>query len=194
MSTGSRTPYTILGCLTVEPMSGYDIKQFVDDSIAHFWSESYGQIYPTLRRLEDEGLVEGHAEPSERGAGKRVYRITEAGRRKLEDWLQEPAAPATARYEHSLKLFFGYNADVEASLAHIRRLATQTREALPGYREWETRLAERAADEPGSSASYWLIVLRGGIRYGEMVLEWCEESESALKAIEARNKPDQGAA
>lgn len=164
-------------------MSGYDIKQFVDDSIAHFWSESYGQIYPALARLEKEGLIDGRDEPGERGREKRIYRITAAGREELEAWLREPAATANPRYEHSLKLFFGFNAGVEVSLGHIRRLREQTEKALAEYQAWESRLAERAAAEPRSPAPHWLIVLRGGVRYSRMVLAWCEESEAALRAL-----------
>lgn len=183
VDTRSRTPYTILGCLTVEPMSGYDIKQFVDDSVAHFWNESYGQIYPTLGQLEEEELIVGRAEPGDRGRDKRVYRITDAGREELETWLGEPAEPGNVRYEHSLKLFFGYNAEPAVSLGHIRRLREQTEAALAEYEESESRLAARAAAEPHSPAPYWLVVLRGGIRYARMVLEWCDESEEALRAL-----------
>ncbi|MFW6084671.1 MAG: PadR family transcriptional regulator [Gemmatimonadota bacterium] len=183
MTTTGRTPYTILGCLTVEPMSGYDIKQFVDDCISHFWSESYGQIYPTLARLEEDGLIEGRTEPGERGRDKRVYRITDAGREELEGWLREPAEPGNARYEHSLKLFFGYNADPATSLGHIRDLRERTKEALADYEESEARLREQAAADPDARAHHWLIVLRGGIRYSRMVLEWCDESEAALQEL-----------
>lgn len=183
MQNKSRTPYTILGCLTVQSMSGYDIKRFVDECIVHFWSESYGQIYPTLTRLEDEGLIEGRFEPGERGREKRVYRITAAGREELTAWLEEPAEPGNARYEHSLKLFFGYNADPDVSLRHLRRLRERTEEALAEYEVSETRLAERTAAEPDSPVLHWLIVLRGGIRYSRMVLEWCAESEATLRAL-----------
>lgn len=183
MDTRSRTPYTILGCLTVEPMSGYDIKRFVDECISHFWNESYGQIYPTLGQLEEEGLIEGRVEPGERGRDKRVYRITDTGREELEGWLREPAEPGNVRYEHSLKLFFGYNAEPAVSLGHIRRLRERTEAALAEYEESEARLAERAAAEPDSPAPHWLVVLRGGIRYSRMVLEWCDESEEALRTL-----------
>lgn len=184
MATRSRTPYTILGCLTVEPMSGYDVKQFLEQSVVHFWSESYGQIYPALRKLEEEELVEGRNEPGDRGREKRVYRITEAGREELRRWLQEPAEPVTPRYEHSLKLFFGHIVGPKASLGHVDRLREQATESLAAYREGEDRLEERAAEEPDSHFPYWLVVLRGGIRYAEMVLEWCDESEEALRALE----------
>ena len=183
MTTTSRTPYTILGCLTVRPMSGYDVKQFLERSVVHFWSESYGQIYPALRSLEEEGLVEGRDEPGERGRPKRVYSITEAGREELRRWLEEPAAPVTPRYEHSLKLFFGHNVGPEASLGHLRRLRRRAAESLETYREWEERLEERGDERADSPTPYWLVVLRGGIRYAEMVLAWCEESEASLRAL-----------
>ena len=44
--------HAILGVLGFCPMSGYDVKKLIERSIAHFWNESYGQIYPILNRLK----------------------------------------------------------------------------------------------------------------------------------------------
>ena len=164
-------------------MSGYDVKQFLERTVVHFWSESPGQIYPALRRLEEEGLVEGRDEAGERGQDKRVYRITDAGREELREWLAEPAEPTRPRFEHTLKLFFGRAVGPEVSLEHIERLRRQTGETLARYREREKELEERAREAPESQAPYWLVVLRGGIRYSEMVLEWCDESERTLRDL-----------
>lgn len=183
MSRTNRTRYTILGCLTVEPMSGYDIKGFVDRCVSHFWNESYGQIYPTLRELEDEGKIEGRKEPGERGPDRNVYRITDAGREELADWLREPAEPETARYEHSLKIFFGHVVGPADTLDHVERLRERTRASLDEFREFEREL--EASDAPW--APYWLVVLRGGLRYSEMVLEWCDATEAEIRAI--RDEP-----
>lgn len=178
-----RTRYLILGCLTVRPMSGYDIKRFVDRSIVHFWSESYGQLYPTLARLEEEGAIEGRVEQGERGPARKVYRITERGRGELEAWLMEPARPVVPRYEHSLKLFFGANVPPAVSLEHVVRLREQTAQALTDYRRMEVELEGMASRDPNAHAPYWMVVLRGGIHYSEMVLRWCEESEARLRAL-----------
>src|ERR1700746_3140847 len=76
----------ILGMIAFGRTTGYDIKQFVDNTIRHFWAASYGQIYPELRRLEDRGLIRGRPEPS--GARARtVYQLTDAGRQALQGWL-----------------------------------------------------------------------------------------------------------
>ena len=53
----SKTRFAVLGILSYGPMSGYDIKKFYEKNVAGFWSESYGQIYPILKRLAEEGLA-----------------------------------------------------------------------------------------------------------------------------------------
>src|SRR5260370_4639263 len=86
--------------------TGYDIKAFVDSTTRNFWAASYGQIYPELKRLEDQGLVRGRPEPS--GARPRtVYELTEAGQHALESWLALDEEPLyELRDEGMLKLFF----------------------------------------------------------------------------------------
>src|SRR2546430_2188497 len=59
----------VLGMLSLGPRSGYDIKTVVDRSTRFFWAASYGQIYPELRRLEEEGLIEGEDAPNGGGGG-----------------------------------------------------------------------------------------------------------------------------
>ena len=53
----NHTTYAILGILTTDCRSGYAIKQFIDQSLNHFWKISYGQIYPTLKLIVEEELA-----------------------------------------------------------------------------------------------------------------------------------------
>src|SRR5918994_67906 len=106
MSSLSPTARVILGLLSFEPRTGYDIKRVTDLSTRFFWGASYGQIYPELRRLEAAGLVDSHPEPRGR-VPRRVYRLTEAGRLAFESWLAEPVDQYEMRDEGLLKLFFG---------------------------------------------------------------------------------------
>ena len=61
-----KSKYAILGMLSIEPMSGYDIKKEIEESISNFWTESYGQIYPVLKSLVAEKLV---TKTVQKGAG-----------------------------------------------------------------------------------------------------------------------------
>src|SRR5262245_35793584 len=104
MSSTAVTP-VILGLLSARPLSGYEIKAIVDRSTRFFWAASYGQIYPELRRLEAEGLIEGEDAPNGARA-RRVYRLTEAGREALVDWLFGREVTIELRDESLLRLFF----------------------------------------------------------------------------------------
>ena len=53
------TGYVILGMVSAQPQSGYEIKALVDTTTRFFWAASYGQIYPELKRLSELGLIEG---------------------------------------------------------------------------------------------------------------------------------------
>ena len=71
-------------------MSGYDVKKLVEAGLSHFWSESYGQIYPVLNRLVQDDLATCSVDPKSGGRGRKVYTITKAGRSTFKRWLREP--------------------------------------------------------------------------------------------------------
>src|SRR5436190_22051393 len=99
------TAYVVLGMLGLGARTGYDVKNIVDKSARFFWAASYGQIYPELRRLEREGLVEGRSAPS--GARKRrEFQLAEEGRKQLLEWLARPPQMPELRDESLLKLLF----------------------------------------------------------------------------------------
>src|SRR2546430_17453275 len=87
----------VLGLLALapRPISGYDIKAIVDRSTRFFWAASYGQIYPELRRLEDEGLIKGRDAPNG-GRTRRGYELTADGREAL---VERGACPPPAAKE-----------------------------------------------------------------------------------------------
>lgn len=186
MARTNRSRYTILACLSVEPMSGYDVKQFLEETVAHFWSESYGQIYPALKRLEADGLVIGRDDESA-GRGRRVYTLTDAGLALLRAWLHEPPEPDVPRYEMSLKLFFGDQLPLEAALRHLQAHRERHQAILDRYREMEPGLARELDGSP--RLPYWLAVLGGGIRYAAMVVDWCDDTMATLSELDPAAYP-----
>jgi DNA-binding PadR family transcriptional regulator len=171
----SATAYVILGMVSTEPRSGYEIKALVDGTTRFFWAASYGQIYPELKRLAEAGLIEGSDEP--RGERKRtVYAITAQGEEALKDWLRQAPATYEMREEGLLKLFF---AGVLPP--------SESAEILGWMREHRAGLAERlhalepvAAEKDGAGDPFPLIVLRGGIEFNEWFADWCERMQAQL--------------
>lgn len=99
-----------LGVLALGDASGYEIrKMFEDGPFAHFQDVGYGSIYPSLARLQEEGLI--HVAPGAvAGEGghpeKKVYAITEAGRAAFRAALARPPAPDKIRSDTTFLLFF----------------------------------------------------------------------------------------
>ena len=88
----SSTQFALLGLLSLGPGSGYDLKRRAEASIGHFWSESYGQIYPTLKQLQAKHLVTRAVKAQSGKPDRLVYTITRAGSAALAAWLAVPPA------------------------------------------------------------------------------------------------------
>jgi DNA-binding PadR family transcriptional regulator len=68
----------LLKLLEESPRHGYDVIRLLEDRFLGLYAPSPGTIYPRLQRLEAEGLVTRNEED-----GRKVYRITDAGRQEL---------------------------------------------------------------------------------------------------------------
>ena len=178
MAKVSRTRQAVLGFLTWGPMSGYDIKKAVEGSISNFWKESYGQIYPILRRLTEEGLARKSTRPSPGGRDRHIYAITDAGREDLHRWFREPTPPPPSRHELLLKLFFGRQTDPATRLAQVEAFAEHERENLTRYARIRAELEKGAARQP--DLPYWLLTLRYGEIESQSRIAWCAEALDVL--------------
>jgi DNA-binding PadR family transcriptional regulator len=172
MSATAVTP-VVLGLLYHGPRSGYDIKTAVDGSTRFFWAASYGQIYPELRRLEAEGLIEGEDSPN--GArGRRVYRITPTGQEALTEWLLGRGTTFELRDESLLRLFFADALPREQALELLEARKRGHEEYLHVLRAIDAR--------PGDDPAFIDLVLRWGIDFNEWGARWCEEQLEQLRA------------
>src|SRR6266446_5836030 len=89
--------HSLLGILSLRAMSGYDIRKFVRENIGYIWKESYGQIYPMLKRMAAEGLVDVRVERNSGKPDRQVYSLTRAGHSELERWLGRPPERASSQ-------------------------------------------------------------------------------------------------
>jgi len=182
----SNTVNALLGLLSICPMSGYDIRQLIPFSIGHFWSESYGQIYPALKRMTAEGLI---AKKTKRDKGKPVrheYSLTEAGRTRLRAWLELPVAQRTPiRSELLLKLFFGAQVGTEVSRSHIEAALAAEEKTFQVYEATERQIRTAQANDP--QLPYWLMTLNLGRHCSIATIAWCRETLMELDRLAERN-------
>ena len=127
----SPTSFAILGLLSIQPFTTYELAQQMDRTVSWFWPRAASMIYEEPKKLVAEGLATSQITFT----GKRrstVYEITDAGRASLRDWLDAPAAGMRVEFETMLKVAFADAGDVSQLRAAVREIRVDA----------ETRLAE----------------------------------------------------
>jgi len=161
--------------------TGYAMKKHVERNLGYFWNESYGQIYPTLRRLVEEGLATCQHERKPGSRRRNRYTLTPAGWCELRVWLVRPPERRPPRSELLLKLSFGERVPLEAcqELLEGHRVVCESDVEFLAKLEAALRGNTRLhRDQP-----YWLITLRYGRAIREAEVRWCDESLELLEKI-----------
>lgn len=208
----NQTEFVLLGLLSIEGnQSGYDLRKTIRGSVGYFWGESYGQIYPALRRLAIAGLIEEHRSGTKaelkpiRAAGttrkavkrpgrdRREYSITIDGRARLREWLAQPFRMDPPRDEFLLKLFFGREAAPSVSERHLLKFQEQNRQVLAMLEEIGRIGREKNARHP--HFPYWILTLEYGIAQIRASLAWSEMALEVVRQLEVlRGLTEQNAA
>lgn len=164
------TGRVIVGMLALGKRSGYDIKQMVDNSTRFFWAASYGQIYPELRKLEQQGLVRGRPEPSGERA-RTAYELTPAGEAALGNWLSSSDELLDElRDEAMLKLFFS-DAAPALRIEIVRAMRDRDQRKLD-----QLRMIEQKSMPVGPR-----LTLELGIELTQRAIDWCDAVERRLE-------------
>lgn len=180
MTRSSQTETAVLGALSVEPMTGYALRESIREVLGHFWSESFGQIYPTLAGLERQGLVKRRGS-SRRGSS--TFAITASGRTRLRGLLAQPIQPVPPRSGLMLRLFFGRHLGPEACRSLVLEARAEAERRLGEYEaiRHELELDENHAED----RPYWLLTVSAGEHTARAAIVWAEETLAALEEMDA---------
>jgi len=162
-----------LAVLKAGPASGYEIKKTLETApYSHFQDTSFGALYPALAKLSEEGLVAGSEQAQDKRPDKKVYSLTEAGRRRLSAALTEAPAPDKYRSDFLLVLFLADLLPQEHVIEVMDvRIADLEKEAQ--------RMRECALD--GATAGQ-RFVHGYGLAYYEFAAGWLRENRARLAA------------
>lgn len=169
-----QTDYVILGLLFEAPMTGYDIKGIIDHRFRFFWSESYGQLYPALRSLNAQGLIDEIADETLSNRSKKLYQITTRGIDALKAWLHLPVEKETIRLEILLKMYFSDLVSPEIMLSHLKRFEQAHQQDLMVLNFYEKELKAVLHDHPNHE--HVLRVIDFGQKANEAYLRWSKET------------------
>jgi DNA-binding PadR family transcriptional regulator len=186
----SSSTQALLGLLSIEPMSGYDLGQNIRASVGHIWSESYGQIYPNLKKLAAAGYVSVKEEKQKGKLSRHIYSIAQKGREQLIAWLCIPPQSEIPRNEMLLKLFFGSQVPAAVLIAYVERMVGEHRALLEKFTRIERE--EIAAQRHRPEAPFWRMTVRYGQLEMEAHLRWAEETLATLRRLDKQKKTHPG--
>jgi DNA-binding PadR family transcriptional regulator len=123
--------YMLLALLARAPHHGYELKAAFEELLGGTWTLNVGQVYTTLSRLEQDGLIEAEVVYQELLPDRKVYSLTALGRKELARWMDEPlAALIRLRDEVFLKVIAQATASPRQALELIDRQRDQYLEAV----------------------------------------------------------------
>lgn len=172
--------YALLGFLNYNLMSGYDLKQLMDQSTANFWHAKLSQIYVTLKALEKDDMVTSSAVAQESRPDRRVYSITAKGKADLSKWVNTPDLEiAQSKEPFLLKLFFSAQISKESLLSQLRIQRELHQKILERNKtESAAVIAQTMQQAPHlkKDALLWEATRRSGEIIDEAIIRWLDET------------------
>lgn len=184
--------HAILGFLDYHSLSGYDLKKYFDQSIAHFWSATQSHIYKALEKLEKEGLVQSEFIVQEGRPNRKQYQITAAGQSELHRWVTSALPLEQVREVWLIQIFFSHSSGNEEIVALLETRIQTLREILVVYHTVTQAAIEQNAERVGleRARQLWQITLDYGIDYYEFELAWLEKTLNRVRELAPLTLPD----
>jgi PadR family transcriptional regulator, regulatory protein AphA len=191
--------YALLALLRVGPLSGYDLQKQFSLSVGHVWHAPDSQIYPELRRMEADGLVEGEEQARGEKRTRRLYHVTEAGDAAFLEWMRTPVDYQRVRDPAHLRAAYLENTSPEVAQAFFTRHIRQWENEL---RQWEgelariehlenpmltRRLAVTAESDRERTIAYKRLAYEGLVERARVEIEWAERGLALVGDAPARS-------
>lgn len=172
--------HTLLGLLILHPRSGYALYRRVEQVTFLLESASLRRIYPTLKQMAEDGLVEYRVEPQEGKPDSKIYSVTDRGEAEFLAWLRQPPEedPHSLYLSFSRVFFYGM-LDKGTLLVRLQDLLATRRQRLQA-------LQDAAIDPPLGPCrdivdeervtAVWNLMLDYGRQDIATQIEWLEET------------------
>ncbi|MBF4994248.1 PadR family transcriptional regulator [Arthrobacter gandavensis] len=193
--------YALLALLNVEPMTGYDLYKQFESSVGYVWHAPDSQIYPELRRMERDGLLEGEEVAWGTKGRKRQYHVTDAGREAFRIWVNTQLDYPRERDPMHLKAAYLEWADPDAArsqlLAHAEHYGARLLQWQQKIQEIDggtsdmlnRRLATVPAADHSRVAAFKRFTYEGLTARAESEIAWAERGLALLDELYPHAEP-----
>ena len=174
----------ILGLLNYHDMTGYEIMEVFRDSLCFFWNAKTSQIYRELQGLEGKKLVSKRLVEQAGKPDKKVYSITEEGKKELLLWLADDNVGFTPRVPLLMKTFFLGERSREENIAYFKGIIAYCEMFLQSL-----AVVPQIIDAYGSyledkeKTLYWKMTVDYGCRSMQMCRDWAESCVEKLEGL-----------
>jgi DNA-binding PadR family transcriptional regulator len=187
--------FALLASLSARPRTGYDLLRIFDSSIGFVWYAAHTQIYPELRRMEAEGLLDSVEVPRGPKAHKREYRINERGLDALRGLASTPVEPLPEKDPYRLKAAYLEWADPAGAREQFRLHLVHYQRWLKAWEDVQRQIAggtdpvvnERLEAMPPEQhrtiVAAKVFAYQGMIARAKMEIEWAEQGLALLDTL-----------
>jgi PadR family transcriptional regulator, regulatory protein AphA len=188
--------YALLALLRVGPLSGYDLQKQFAESVGHVWHAPDSQIYPELRKMESEGLVQAEEQTRGERGTRRLYHVTDAGDRAYLDWMASPLNYQRVRDPAHLRAAYLETTTPESARRFLAAHVTQWERELE---QWQgeiaridaranpmlvRRLAVTAPSDRDRTAAYKRFAYEGLVDRARAEIEWAQRGLELVDRLE----------
>lgn len=177
--------HAVLGLLAQRPRHGYELRAAFQALVGgeENWDVKPAQIYTTLARLEQGGLVAEDGVEQDAGPEKRIYALTPTGRKSLKEWFASGIAPEHQRDEFFIKLMIA----LASGVADPYRLIHTQRNEL--YQQLHELTDQRSRANPQTELAN-MLMLDKAVMHVEADLRWLDMTEARLDEIKRQPLPE----
>jgi PadR family transcriptional regulator, regulatory protein AphA len=162
----------ILGLLLFRSLSIYEIKKAIDSTVSFFYSSSYGNIVPALKKLENGNQVTV-TQNIVNGRNRKEYSITPKGRESFKTWLAQEINIGKIQDEALLRFFFITELSPEVRIKLLQDYTVKLQNLiieLTMIKEGTMKM--EVTEEHQEAFRYRLVTLDFGIQYYQFELNW----------------------
>ena len=166
--------YAILGLLNKKSMTGYELKKDFETTLFEFWNAKHSQIYPELKALTENGLVEYKIEITGNVLEKKVYSITQSGRDEFIKWVNKRQKIKTIpKDEFRLQLYFSGSMEPKERLSLLNDMLKQHKERLKELGEISKKFEPSPPKDEERFCDY--MVFLGAVAREKAQCQWLEK-------------------
>jgi len=175
--------HALLALLYQHPQHGYELGKQINAVVNTEWDVKLGQVASTLARLKEANLVDYEVEQTDDAPDRKVYFITDEGRRELESWYLTPEVREyrlgdTFYIKLVLSLLGGPISPEQVLLTQRRELFQQLHEVTELLRQADPR-----------TQLPWVLLLESATMHLDADLRWIEMCEARLNDLKHYSPP-----